>query len=453
MEQVEQNVIRLRRGFDIRMFGEAEPRYLDRPPAALYALKPTDLHGLAPIPKLHVKEGDEVRAGQPVFFDKGMPDVQFSSPVSGEIVEVRRGAKRAVREVVILADARMTFQEYPTADPASVSRERAAALLRESGAWVLIRQRPYNVVPDPSRVPRDIFVSCFDTAPLAPDAGMLIEGREEAFRAGLRVLGRLTDGAVHLGVRTDSPPVFRKAEGVEVHVFSGPHPAGAVGVQIHHTRPINKGDTVWTLRPQDVALIGRLFTAGVFDAERTVAITGEEIRESGYVRTRLGASIQTLVDGNTRHDHVRYISGDVLTGTRIEPDGFLGLFDDRVTVIEEGDTPEFMGWLLPSYARPSMSRTFLSTFFPDRKFHVNTNMHGELRAYVMTGQYERVVPMDLHPQHLIKSIMVGDFDQMEGLGIYEVVEEDLALCEFVCTSKQPVQRILREGLDALRVEG
>ena len=448
-----QNVIKLTRGFDIKLYGAAERLYLDSEQSALFGIKPTDLNGLAPIPKLHVREGDEVRAGQPLFFDKSLPNVQFSSPVSGEVVEVRRGAKRAIKEVVVLADSRMTFQEYAKLDPASAPGGSVAKLLCDSGAWVLMRQRPFNVVPDPGVRPRDIFVSCFDSAPLAPDANVTIEGSEDVFQIGLRALATLTDGAVHLGVSPNSGEVFTRAEGVQVHTFSGPHPAGNVGVQIHHIRPIVKGDTVWTIKPQDVAIIGRLIRDGIFDAQRTVAVTGAEVKRTGYFKTRLGTSIQPLVNENLKHDHVRFISGNVLTGTRIEAEGFLGLFDDHVTVIEEGDAPEFMGWLIPSYPRPSISRTFLSTMFNGRRFRVNSNMHGEERAYVMTGQYERVTPMDLYPQHLIKSIMYRDYDQMEGLGIYEVVEEDLALCEFVCTSKQPVQRILREGLDSLRIEG
>lgn len=447
------HVFRLRRGFDIPLAGEAGKRLLDVAPSPLFALKPTDVHGLAPIPKLLAREGDEVRAGTGLFFDKSCPDVRFCSPVAGEVVEVRRGPKRAIHEVVILADREPSFEDYPKLDPASASPAAIRSTLARAGAWPLVRQRPFNVLADPQRSPRDIFVSCFDSAPLAPDAGVLISGSEADFGAGLAVLGRLTSGDVHLGVRGTSPDVFRKAEGVRIHTFEGPHPAGNVGVQIHHVAPIGKGDVVWTVKPQDVAIIGRLAANGIFDARRKVAVTGAEVVRTGYVETRLGASILPMVDGNLRSDHVRFISGDVLTGGRIGRDGFLGLFDDQVTVIEEGDEPEFMGWLVPTYPRPSMSRTFLSSIVRGRGFRVNSNTHGELRAFVMSGEYEKVVPMDLYPQHLIKSILYQDFDQMEGLGIYEVVEEDLALCEFVCTSKQPVQRILREGLDALRNEG
>jgi Na+-transporting NADH:ubiquinone oxidoreductase subunit A len=449
-----EKVITLRQGFDIRLLGKPGAERLEPGPPALYALKPTDLHGLAPIPKLAVAEADEVQAGQPLFFDKSRPSVRFCAPVSGEIVEIRRGARRAVTEVVILGDSRIAFREFSALDPESGSRESIAQRMMESGVWALIRQRPFNLVADPEVVPRDVFVSCFDTAPLAGDANVLIEGSEEAFLMGLRVLGRLTDGEVHLSVRPDSANVFRKADQAQVHTFLGPHPCGNVGVQIHHIRPISRGEVVWTLKPQDVAVVGRLFLDGIFDARRRVALAGAELRRTGYVDTRIGASVGPMLENNLIGDnaHVRVISGNVLTGRQVSRDGFLGLFDDHVTVIEENDTPEFMGWLAPSYARPSASRAFLSSFRGGLLFRANSNEHGELRAFVMSGEYERVLPMDIYPQQLIKSILYRDIEQMEGLGIYEVVEEDLALCEFVCTSKQPVQRILREGLDLARLE-
>ncbi|MEZ4700801.1 MAG: Na(+)-translocating NADH-quinone reductase subunit A [Rhodothermales bacterium] len=446
------SVIKLKRGYDINLLGKAEKTFLSIEQPKLFALKPGDIHGIAPIPKLHVKEGDEIKAGQPLYFDKPSPNVQYCAPVSGEIVEVRRGAKRAIEAVVMLADSTMDFYDHGRLSD-QASREDIVQYLLKSGAWVLMRQRPFNIVPDPTAVPRDIFISCFDTAPLAPDYGMLMKGKETAFQQGLRVLGKLTSGRVHLGLGPGSPEVFTRAEGVVKHSFEGPHPAGNVGVHIHHVAPINKSDVVWVLKPQDVAIIGRLVAEGIYDAQRTIAVAGDELKKTGYFQTRIGAAIKPLIEGNLKTDHVRMISGNPLTGTRIAADGFMSLFDDQLTVIEEGDKPEFLGWLLPSYPRPSLSRTFLSYLFPNREFHVNTNNHGELRAYVMTGQYEEVLPMDLYPQHLIKSIMYRDFDEMEGLGIYEVVEEDLALCEFVCTSKQPVQAILREGLDAMRVEG
>ena len=445
--------ITLKKGFDIKLEGAADKKHLEIQQPSLFALKPTDLFGISPIPKLHGKIGDEVKAGEPLFYDKPRPEVQYAAPVSGEIVEVRRGPKRRIDEVVILADSQMNYREYDKLDPATASRESIVNRLLEAGGWVLMRQRPYNVVPNPELVPKNIFISCFDSAPLGADQNFVMEGQEEDFQAGLLALGKLTDGSVYLGLSPHSADIYKKATGVVKNTFRGKHPAGNVGIQIHHTAPINKGEVVWVIKPQDVAIIGRLMTQGIFDARRTVAVTGSELKQTGYWKTRIGASFKPVFENNTKQENVRYISGNVLTGTRIKSDGFLGLFDDMVTVIEEGDEPEFMGWLLPSYPRPSVSRSFLAHLFPNRRYTVNTNNHGEERAYVMTGQYEKVLPMDLFPQHLIKSIMYMDFDQMEGLGIYEVVEEDLALCEFACTSKQPVMQILREGLDAMRIEG
>ena len=446
-------VFKLKKGYDIKLRGKAEPTYLDIKQPSIFALKPTDIIGIAPIPKLKVAQGDTVRAGQPLFFDKPTPEVLYSSPVSGELVEVRRGAKRSIAEVVILADSEVNYHEYTPINLDTASREAITQRLLESGAWALMRQRPYNTVPRPEDTPRDIFISCFDTSPLAPDQNMLIDGKEAHFQAGLRVLSKITSGSVHLGVSPDSADVFKQASGVKIHTFAGKHPAGNVGVHIHHVAPLNKGEVIWTIKPQDVAIIGKLFTENIFDAERTIAITGDKLKTTGYYKTRIGASIKPLTENNLVDNDVRFISGNVLTGTRIEAEGFIGLYEEQLTVIEEGNEAEFLGWLLPSYARPSMSRTFLSFLLPDREYSVNTNNHGEERAFVVTGQYEKVLPMDIYPQHLIRSIMFQDFDQMEGLGIYEVVEEDLALCEFVCTSKQPLQKILREGLDIMRIEG
>ncbi|MFK7845365.1 MAG: Na(+)-translocating NADH-quinone reductase subunit A [Rhodothermales bacterium] len=447
------SVKNLKKGFDIRLKGKAETKHLDVAQPSLFALKPTDIIGIAPIPKVTVKEGEEVRAGEPLFFDKPSPDIIYSAPVSGEVVEVRRGPKRAIHEIVILADSEIQFHEYGKMNIESASREEIISRMLASGAWPLIRQRPFNVIAKPAETPRDVYISCFDTAPLGADQNYVIQGKEKYFQHGLNVLGKLTSGSVHLGVTTTSAEVYKRAEGVKIHSFNGPHPAGNVGVHIHHTAAIGKGDLIWTLKPQDVAIIGKLFMEGIFDAERTVAFAGDELKSTGYFKTRIGASIKSVVENNVNHENVRYISGNVLSGTRIKSDGFVGLYDDLISVIEEGNEQEFLGWLFPSYPRPSLSRTFPSFLFPNREYHVNSNNHGEERAYVMTGQYEKVMPMDVLPQHLIKSILYEDFDQMEGLGIYEVVEEDLALCEFVCTSKQPVQKILRDGLDLVRLEG
>lgn len=443
-------IIKLTRGLNVKLLGSAPLVLLDLPVAATFAVRPMDVPGLESIPRLLHQVGDSVLAGDPVLASKANPEVVFSSPVSGDIVEVRRGPKRAITEVVIEPGRQLVFRAFRK--PSLASRDQILETLLGSGAWTLLRQRPFNTFADPAVTPRDIFVSCFDSAPLAPDTGFLLQGREEAFLAGLRALRTLTSGEVHLGVAPHSSDLFRRADSARVHTFDGPHPAGAVGVQIHHIAPIAKGHVVWTIKPQDVAIIGTLVTEGIFDARRTVAFTGPQLTRTGYVDTRLGAAVAPFLAGNLKSERVRLISGNVLTGKIVPPSGHLGHFDDQVTVIEEGDQPEFLGWLFPSYPRPTLSRTFLSYFLPNREYAVNSNPHGEQRAFVMTGEYERVVPMDLYPQHLLKAILFRDFDQMEGLGIYEVVEEDLALCEFACTSKQPVQRILREGLDWMRGE-
>ena len=435
---------------NLKLLGSAKPVRLDLPAARTFGVRPVDVPGMEPIPRLVHQVGDTVLAGDPVLASKANPEVVLTAPVSGDVVEIRRGAKRAITEVVIEAAKEIEFRAF--SKPRLESREQLLQALLASGAWTLLRQRPYNTFADPAVTPRDIFISCFDSAPLAPDTGVLMEGREEAFLVGLRALRTLTAGDVHLGVAPQSSDLFRRAGDAKVHTFEGPHPAGNVGVQIHHVAPIAKGEIVWTIKPQDVAVIGTLVSEGIFDARRTVALTGPQLQRTGYVETRLGAAVAPLVAGNLKAERVRMISGNVLTGKVVKPDGHMGHFDDQFTVIEEGDQPEFLGWLLPSYPRPTLSRTFLSYFFPNREFAVNSNPHGELRAFVMTGEYERVVPMDLYPQHLLKAILARDFDQMEGLGIYEVVEEDLALCEFACTSKQPVQAILREGLDWMRSE-
>jgi len=419
-----------------------------------FAVQPPNFTGLSPIPKLLVEVGDEVKAGDPIFFDKKVPEVKFVAPVSGEVIAVTRGEKRSIAEIVILADKEQKHRALPAFDLAKGSEEELRAYLLEHGAWSLFQQRPFNVIPAPGDVPRDIFVSTFDSAPLAPDANLVVAGREVAFQKGLDVLNRLTTGAVHLGLNAkgeESPSAaFTEAEGVEKHWFHGKHPAGNVGIQIHHTKPIGGTDKVWTLGVQEVIALGSLFLDGQYDGSRVVAVVGAELSEPTYVRTYLGAKIEDLLKGQTVSDNVRYISGDVLSGQQKSLGQFLNYYDDQLSVIAEGDYYELFGWLLPISPRPTISGTFPNFLYPNAKFQADTNTHGEKRAFVVTGQYEKVLPMDVFPQHLMKAILVNDFERMEGLGIYELAEEDVALCEFVCTSKQPLQQILREGLETMR---
>lgn len=453
----EDSVHVLPKGFNISLEGEAECRIDESRRSTTFAIQPPNFIGNAPIPKMLVEEKDEVKAGDPLFFDKSNPDIKFCAPVSGEIASIHRGEKRSIVEVVILADKDMKYREYPKFDLEKGSREELVAYLLDSGVWPMIRQRPYNIVADPKETPRDIFISTFDSAPLAPDLNFVVEGKGAAFQKGLDVLGKLTNGKVYLGLdaRSKTPPseVFTQAAGVEKHWFEGRHPVGNVGVQIHHIKPVGSKDKVWTMNVQDVITLGVLFLEQRFRPERVVAIAGAELKSPHYVRTYIGAKIEDLVRDNLANNHVRYISGDVLSGERKTEEQYLNFYDDQLSVIQEGDYFEMFGWLVPQSLRPSISRTFPNFLFPGVQFRADTNTHGEKRAFVVTDDYERVLPMDIVPQSLMKSILVGDFEQMEGLGIHELVEEDIALCEFVCVSKQPLQQILRKGLETMREQG
>jgi Na+-transporting NADH:ubiquinone oxidoreductase subunit A len=443
----------LRRGYDLNIKGIAEKTLTDSAKATTFAIRPGDFIGLSPIPKLLVEAGQNVKAGDPIFFDKKMPHVMFCAPVSGQIAAINRGDKRAIVEIVLLADKQQQYRTYDLPNLQTVSREELVAFLADSGFWPFIIERPYQVIASTKYAPKNIFISTFDTAPLAPDASFAIKGKEAAFQKGLDVLAKLTTGKVFLGIDARGGQVskaFTDAKGVETYRVKGKHPAGNVGVQIHHVAPIGTHDHVWTLNAQDVAILGNLFLTGRFEAERLVALTGSEFSRPQYVSTFVGANVSQLVKGNLKNTNARLISGDVLSGKKIAPDGYLAFHDDQLTAIPEGDYYEMFGWLVPQKSRPSVSKTFLSAFMPNKKFEIDTNTHGEKRAFVVTGQYEQLLPMDILPQHLMKAILVNDFEQMEGLGLCELAEEDVALCEFACTSKQPLQKILRQGLDMMR---
>ncbi len=448
-----ERVVRLDKGHDILIEGAATEQINKKVKANTFAVQPPNYFGIKPIPKVVVAVGDSVKAGDELFFDKQYPDVKYVAPVSGEVIAINRKEKRAIKEIVILADKKQSSRALPKINLDKVSREDLVAFMSEYGAFSMIRQRPYNVVVDPAEVPVNIFVSTFDTAPLAPNLNFVVKGNEDAFAAGLKALGKMTSGQVHLGLdgKSEQDPsiAYTAAEGVVRTYFHGAHPAGNVGIQIHHTAPINSNETVWTLDVQAVITIGKMVTEGVFDASRLVVIGGN-VNQPTYARTYAGANVGELLKGNIKTEQPRIISGDVLSGEQKQESEFLNIFDDQISVIEEGEYYEMFGWLLPLSPRPSISNTFPNFLFKNHEFEVDTNTHGEYRAFVVTGQYEKVLPMDIYPQHLLKSILVNDYERMEGLGLLEVVEEDMALCEFVCTSKQPVQKILREGLETLR---
>ena len=445
----------LKKGFNINLQGAAKKEITDGHQVKTFAVQPNNFIGISPIPQVTVQIGDSVNAGDILFFDKKHPEIKHCAPVSGEVIAINRGAKRSIAEIVILADKQIKYRTYNDINLDNINREDLIAFLLESGAWPLIKQRPFDVIADPKENPKNIFITTFDTAPLAPDLNLVVEGKSVAFQKGIDVLNKLTEGTVHLGLNGKEKPsaVFTDVKGAQKNSFSGPHPAGNVGVQIHHTDPINAQDKVWVLGVQDVITLGALFSEKRFNAERVVAITGAEVKDPKYIRTYLGANVGELLTDNLTNDHVRIISGDVLSGKEKSKENFLNVFDDQVTVIEEGDQYRMFGWLSPTPAGPSMSSTYPQLFLKNKKYKAHSNTNGEKRAFVMTGQYEKVLPMDIYPQHLMKAIMINDFEKMEGLGLYELSEEDIALCEFVCTSKQPLQKILREGLNILREQG
>jgi Na+-transporting NADH:ubiquinone oxidoreductase subunit A len=447
----------LRKGHDILLEGEAEETINTSVSAKTFAVQPPNFHGMSPIPKVLVEEGATVKAGDPVFFDKKHPDIIHVAPVSGEVIAVNRGAKRAIANVVILADKEIQYRKLDAFDLENSSRDQLVEYLLANGGWPLMRQRPYNILPEADVIPANIFVSTFDTAPLAPNSNLVAEGKKEAFQKGLDVLNKLTDGSVHLGLdgRGKKVPstVFSEAQGVEKHYFHGKHPAGNVGIHIHHIAPVSGNKKVWTLGVQEVITLGTMFAEQKYDATRVVAVTGAQVTRPQYVKTYAGANIGDLIKDNLKEDNVRIISGDVLSGAKKTAEQFLDFYDDQITVIKEGDYYEMFGWLLALKSRPSVSGTYLTAFMKNLKFEGDTNTHGEKRAFVVTGQYERMLPMDIYVQHLMKSIIINDFERMEGLGIYELVEEDVALAEFACTSKQPLQQLLREGLDTMREQG
>ena len=448
--------VKLKKGFDIKLVGKAEKQLDNFKSAKTYAIKPTDFIGLQR-PKVTLNEGDTVKAGTPILFDKAMDKVQFVSPVSGEIVEIKRGDRRKLLEIKILADSEISYEAFTAHDPASLkslAREAVIDTMCQGGVWPQLIQRPFGIIANPEETPKSIFISGFDTHPLAPDFGFTLQGEEKYFQAGIDVLAKLTTGKIHLGVNgaENIPAIFSNLQGVQINKFQGPHPAGNVGVHIHHIDPINKGDVVWTISPYGVVQIGKLFLDGRYDASKVIAVTGSEAKKAVYTKTFVGACVDTMVFGNLKQDHVRVVSGNVLTGERINQDGYLGYYHNQITILPEGDYYEFLGWMKPTSAKLSYHRALglMSFMSPNKEYVLDTNARGEERAFVQTGVFESVTPMDILPVYLLKAIMAEDYDEMEELGIYELVEEDLALCEFVDVSKHPVQEILRKGIDLIQ---
>ena len=445
--------IRIKKGLDINLVGEASLTKSDAIKSNFFSIKPEDFHGLTP--KLLVKKASKVKAGEPIFYDKSNESIQFVSPVSGEVIEVIRGDKRRILEVKIQADKTQTYFDHKKIELKSAKREAIKANLLASGCWPFIMQRPYDVIANPESTPKGIFISAYASAPLAADYNFVLTGKQAELQAAVTALSKLTDGKVNISVPKDSHSPFTNLEDVVTHKISGPHPSGNVGTLINKIDPINKGEVVWTLTPQDLVIIGEVLLTGKFNAERIVALAGSGIQEPRYLVTKIGCEIATMVydRGIQKDANVRIISGTVLNGKEIKPDGFLSYYSNVVTVIPEGDDYEFFGWNKPVFEKVSTSRALtFSWMTPNKKFDLNTNTNGEHRAFVLTGTYEEVFPLDIFPLQILKACMYKDLDEMEALGMYEVAPEDFALTEFICVSKQPHQKIIREGLDLMLKE-
>ena len=418
----------------------------------VYAIQLSDFHGITP--KMIVKQGAEVKAGEPLFYNKNMENMLFVSPVSGELVEIERGDRRRILTLKILADKTQEAFAGAALDVEKASKEELKAALLKSGCWPFIKQRPYDVVANPDATPKSIFVSGYSSAPLQADLDYVLQGKEKELQAAITALGKLTPGKVHVTVGGSGNSPLATLNGIELHKVSGPHPAGLVGTHISKLDPINKGETVWTVSPQDLVIIGEYLLTGKFNAERVVALAGSSVKAPKYYSTKIGAEISTfLYASGVNEENFRVINGDVLTGTKSKPDGFLGFYNNTVTVIPEGDDYELFGWNKPIFNKISATRALTFSWMqPNKKYELDTNTNGEHRAFVVTGQYEEVFPMDIFPMQLLKACMVKDLDEMEQLGLYEVVPEDFSLTEFICISKQPHQKIIREGLDLLQKE-
>ena len=457
------DTIKIKKGLDLPIHGEAELRVTEALNIRTYAVQPTDFVGL--VPRLKVAEGDKVTAGTPLFQDKNNEKILFTSPVNGQVKAVVRGEKRKLLAVIVETTEDVAPAQTNTV-AAPANREALVEKMLECGAWTMLRQRPFGIVANPDTTPKAIFVSCFDSAPLAIDTDFVMKGREKEFEAGVKALAMLTNGKVHLSFRPDQQLAKVNLTGaqIEKHFVSGPHPAGNIGTQMAAIDPINKGEIVWTMNVQDVAVLGHLMLTGEYRPERMVAVVGPEAKNPQYYHVMAGACLETLLKGQNL-EGTRVISGNVLSGTQTTGNGYVGAYDSMISLLEEGNYYDFMGWLMPGLKKFSFSRTFASGFVcsksrkkvlgtPNRcltsKF--DTSLHGAWRPQVVTGSFERVFPFDIYPTQLLKACIIGDIELMENLGIYEVEPEDFALCEFIDTSKTDIQPIIREALELLRKE-
>ena len=446
------NVIKLRKGLDINLKGKAAKQKFSVKAAAQYALVPDDFVGMTP--KVVVREGDKVKAGDALFVNKKQTDVKFASPVSGVVQAVVRGDRRKVLRVVVEADKDQQYVDFGQKQVASLDGDAVVKALLEAGLFGYINQLPYAVSTTPDQKPRAVFVSALRDMPLAGDFEYELQGNEEDFQTGLTALSKVAPVYLGIGAKQTSK-ALTEAKDVEVNVFDGPCPAGNVGVQVNNIAPVNKGEVVWTVNPTAVIFFGRLFRTGKVDLRRLVAVAGSEITKPEYAEVLVGQPIADLLEGRlAAKNHVRIINGNPLTGRKATMDDFVGGHTSEITVIPEGDNvDEMLGWILPRTNDFSVSRSYFSWLFgKNKEYALDARVKGGERHMIMSGEYDKVLPMDIYAEYLIKAIIAGDIDRMEQLGIYEVAPEDFAVAEFVDSSKLELQHIVRQGLDMLRKE-
>ena len=446
------NVIKLRKGLDINLKGKAAKQKFSVKAAAQYALVPDDFVGMTP--KVVVREGDKVKAGDALFVNKKQTDVKFASPVSGVVQAVVRGDRRKVLRVVVEADKDQQYVDFGQKQVASLDGDAVVKALLEAGLFGYINQLPYAVSTTPDQKTRAVFVSALRDMPLAGDFEYELQGNEEDFQTGLTALSKVAPVYLGIGAKQTSK-ALTEAKDVEVNVFDGPCPAGNVGVQVNNIAPVNKGEVVWTVDPTAVIFFGRLFRTGKVDLRRLVAVAGSEITKPEYAEMLVGQPIADLLEGRlAAKNHVRIINGNPLTGRKATMDDFVGGHTSEITVIPEGDNvDEMLGWILPRTNDFSVSRSYFSWLFgKNKEYALDARVKGGERHMIMSGEYDKVLPMDIYAEYLIKAIIAGDIDRMEQLGIYEVAPEDFAVAEFVDSSKLELQHIVRQGLDMLRKE-
>ena len=443
---------KIKKGLDIMLEGAAEQQLAVCPLAETYAVKPADFNGI--VPKLAVKEGCSVKAGDPLFVDKATEKIAVVSPVSGTVKAIERGERRKLLRICIESDGKQGYKSFNAPDPEKASGEEVHALMLEAGMAAFLRQRPYDVIADPEQKPKSIFVSAFSTMPLAADFSFVAKGREGDFKTGIAALSRIAPVYVGINpqqINSELLPITH----AKVSVFSGPNPAGNVGVQINHIDPVNKGETVWTMAPEHVIMLGELFRTGKVNLTRRIAVAGSMITAPAYVETLIGAPMTSIIGDKIKGTgHVRIIGGNPLVGERSGMDDYLGAFCTEVCAIPEGDdVNEAFGWIMPRLNQFSTSRSYFSWLFgKSKKYDLDCRIKGGERHIIMSGEYDRVFPMDIYAGYLIKAIITGDIDRQEALGIYEVAPEDFAVAEFVDSSKLELQKIVRAGLDLLRKE-